>query len=235
MRTTTIVTRVLLVAVLGLGPLVVLPGPALAAVAVDDTYLVDEDAPLTGDVLSNDVTEGPPVTAALLTPPVDGTLTLSPDGTFTYQPDPDFNGTDTFTYEALDGLVPVTVGTVTITVAPVVDPVVGGADSYSTPGGTQLTVGAPGLLANDVSTDVRPLTVGTSTSAANGSVTVSADGSFIYAPEAGFRGDDTFTRSSRSPQSRTPPTPVRRQRPAPTVSRSRTRPRPPGRRRAPSS
>ncbi|MEP7762323.1 Ig-like domain-containing protein [Sanguibacter sp. 25GB23B1] len=193
MRTTTIVTRVSLAAILGLAPIVALAGPASAAVAVDDAYLVDEDAPLTGDVLSNDVNEGFPVTAALLAPPSDGTLTLSPDGTFTYQPDANFNGTDTFTYQALDGLLPVTAATVTITVAPVVDPVVGDADSYSTPGGTQLTVGAPGLLANDVSPDGRPLTVGTSTAAADGTVAVSPDGSFTYVPDAGFRGVDTFT------------------------------------------
>ena len=36
--------------------------------------------------------------------PGHGTLTLNADGTYTYTPDADFNGTDSFTYRAVDGL-----------------------------------------------------------------------------------------------------------------------------------
>src|SRR6185369_8740773 len=58
--------------------------------------------------------------------PSNGTLTLNADGTFTYNPNLDFNGTDTFQYQVLDGNGGTDVGLVTITVtsmndAPVVD------------------------------------------------------------------------------------------------------------------
>jgi hypothetical protein len=70
-------------------------------------------------------------------------------------------------------------------------------DAYSTTAGTSLTVPAPGVLANDTNPDgpatslvvADPGTRATS----SGTVTINADGSFTYTPNAGFAGVDTFT------------------------------------------
>src|SRR5438093_1321539 len=67
-----------------------------------------------------------------------------------YVPALNFNGVDSFTYKASDGQAQSGVATVTITVTPVNDaPVAANDDSYTTPEDTQLTVIAPGVLAND--------------------------------------------------------------------------------------
>jgi len=54
-------------------------------------------------VLAND-TDADPLTAILESDVANGTLTLNPDGSFAYTPEPDFNGLDSFTYRATDGL-----------------------------------------------------------------------------------------------------------------------------------
>jgi len=114
--------------------------------AMDDSYDVEEDQTLTvteaDGVLSNDTdAEGDPLTASLLSDVSNGTLDLDSDGSFSYEPDPDFSGTDTFTYEASDGVTE-DAATVTIIVANVND-----APSESTitspADGTSLTIGGP--------------------------------------------------------------------------------------------
>ncbi len=65
-------------------------------------------------------------------------------------------------------------------------------DAYTTEEDILLTVAVPGVLANDV--DWTPLTVtlvGEGT--ANGTLTLNADGSFSYMPNANWHGTDTFT------------------------------------------
>ena len=82
-------------------------------------------------MLSNDTdVDSPTLTAALVSGPAHGTLTLNADGSFTYTPDANFNGTDSFTYKASDGLADSNVATVTITVNAVNDAPVATGDSY---------------------------------------------------------------------------------------------------------
>ena len=70
----------------------------------EDDYATDEDTPLSVDapgVLGNDTDRnGDALTAALVSGPQHGQLTLESDGSFTYTPDPDFNGSDSFRYRA---------------------------------------------------------------------------------------------------------------------------------------
>jgi Domain of unknown function (DUF4082)/Bacterial Ig domain len=66
-------------------------------------------------------------------------------------------------------------------------------DSYNTPSGQALTVAAPGVLGNDTSPSGNALTAIKVNDPANGSLTLNADGSFTYAPKAGFHGQDSFT------------------------------------------
>jgi len=66
-------------------------------------------------------------------------------------------------------------------------------DSYNTNEDTPLSVAAPGVLANDNDPDQDPIIAVKLTDPAHGSVTLSANGSFTYTPEANFFGSDAFT------------------------------------------
>jgi hypothetical protein len=73
-------------------------------------------------VLQNDRDpEGGQLTAAEVSGPPNGTVTLNPDGSFIYNPDVNFFGDDRFTYRATDPTGKSSTETVTIHVAPVND------------------------------------------------------------------------------------------------------------------
>jgi VCBS repeat-containing protein len=169
-----------------------------APMAVNDAYSTAEDTTLTVapalGVLRNDTdADGNPLTAALVTDPAHGTLTLNPDGSFTYTPDANFNGTDSFTYRASDGSLTSNLATVTITVNAVNDGPTAANDAYSTNEDTPLTVPAPGVLGNDTDPDGNPLTAWLGSGTSHGTLTLNANGAFAYTPDANFNGTDTFT------------------------------------------
>jgi len=95
-----------------------------APVAVDNAYTTAQNTDLVvaaPGVLGNDTdSDGDPLTATLLTGPVNGTLTLDVNGGFTYTPDFNFVGTDNFTYQACDQEPLCDQATVTITIEDVV-------------------------------------------------------------------------------------------------------------------
>ena len=81
-------------------------------------------------VLNNDTdadADGDLLTAMLVSGTSKGTLTLNADGSFAYTPNANFNGYDSFTYVANDGLEDSNTATVTITINPVNDPPVADA------------------------------------------------------------------------------------------------------------
>ncbi|MGZ8810217.1 MAG: Ig-like domain-containing protein, partial [Thermoanaerobaculia bacterium] len=167
-------------------------------VAINDAYTTAEDTPLTlaaPGVLANDTDpDGNPLTVTLVGAPSNGAITLNPNGSFTYTPNANYNGTDTFTYKANDGTVDSNVATVTIAINPVNDPPVAVDDAYTTAEDTPLTIGAPGVLANDSDPEGNLFITGTLVGApSNGIVTLNADGSFTYTPNANYNGTDTFT------------------------------------------
>ncbi len=172
------------------------PGPFVntAPVAVNDAFAVDEGvaksftgnltpagAPALGrGMLSNDTdVDNDPlgVVTPLVTQPKRGTVTLLldptgtfPDGAFTYTPDPnfpDYNGSDSFKYNALDGFDPSNTATVNITINPVNDPPIAVDDPFYTvaeggefvanglrqrAAGTKAAIN--GVLVNDTEVDV---------------------------------------------------------------------------------
>jgi VCBS repeat-containing protein len=170
-----------------------------APVAVDDPgYATDEDVLLNEaapGVLGNDSdAEGDPLTAVLDTGPSNGTLTLNADGSFSYTPNADFSGVDTFTYHANDGLSDSNIATVTITVNGVNDaPVAVDDPAYVTDEDVSLNEAAPGVLGNDTDAEGDPLTAVLDTGPSNGTLTLNADGSFLYTPNLNFNGVDSFT------------------------------------------
>ncbi|HXG10152.1 MAG TPA: cadherin-like domain-containing protein [Gemmataceae bacterium] len=102
-------------------------------VAVSDSYTVDEDTPLQVNapgVLGNDSDpDDDPLTAALVSGPSHGALTFNSDGSFTYTPNENWNGQDSFTYQAGDGRGGTATASVTITVNPVNDAPIANGDS----------------------------------------------------------------------------------------------------------
>ncbi|MCB1967273.1 MAG: tandem-95 repeat protein, partial [Candidatus Accumulibacter sp.] len=96
-----------------------------APVATDDTYTLNEDAPLSvpaSGVLGNDSDiDSAVLTAVLVDTPHHGTLTLAPDGGLLYTPDADYFGSDSFTYRANDGQLDSNLALVTLTIQPVND------------------------------------------------------------------------------------------------------------------
>ncbi len=74
------------------------------------------------------------------------------------------------------------------------DAPVAAVDVYTVGEGGTLTVpAATGVLSNDTDADNDPLTVQVVANATNGTLTLNPNGSFTYAPSAGFSGTDTFT------------------------------------------
>nr|WP_264010167.1 cadherin-like domain-containing protein [Mycolicibacterium flavescens] len=160
-------------------------------IATNDSYSVGEDGQLTGNVLDNDTdVDRDPVTATLVSGPANGTLTLNPDGSFTYTPNANFTGTDSFTYRTSDGELDSNTALVTIAVTEVNDPPVANDDSFTTDEDRQLT---GNVLDNDTDVDGNPLGAVVVSGPSNGTLTLNADGTFTYTPNANFSGTDTFT------------------------------------------
>ena len=72
------------------------------------------------------------------------------------------------------------------------------ADSYSLAFGTTLSVNPPGVLSNDDSSGGGGVVVELGANVTNGTLTLTADGGFTYAPNANFTGTDRFTYRSRN-------------------------------------
>jgi hypothetical protein len=173
--------------------LMVTPRPPTAN---DDQFTVAMGETLTvaaPGVLGNDGNPGgEPLSAVLVDPPVDGTLALAGDGSFTYTPTVDFATQDSFSYRADNGLVS-NVATVVIAIVDPDGPPVAVDDSYTTLAGQTLTVAAPGVLGNDVNPAPGIMTAVLVAHPTHGALTLNANGSFAYTPQAGYEGADRFT------------------------------------------
>ena len=173
------------------------------AVGVNDAYATQEDTALTvgaPGVLGNDGNPGPgSLTAQLVTGPANAkAFTLNADGSFTYTPKDNFNGADSFTYQAKgSNNVPSNIATVAITVTLVNDAPVAQNDAYSTSEDTTLTAPTPGVLGNDTDVDGGSLTAVLLSGPAHGTLALNANGSFAYTPAANYHGPDAFTYQAR--------------------------------------
>lgn len=166
--------------------------------SVDD-YTLDEDNSLTvtaaNGVLKNDSDpEGATLTAILVEAPEHGTISLNADGSFTYTPVANFSATDAFTYRASDGALSSGETTVTLLVQGQEDTPVAVLDAYSVNQASILNVTtANGVLKNDTDADADPLTAMLVSAPQNGTLSLNANGSFVYEPDNSFVGTDTFT------------------------------------------
>lgn len=171
--------------------------------AVNDTPSIDEDVQSVGNVLANDsdldgdtlsvtqfevggITYNAGDTANL----AEGDLTLDSNGSWTFTPATNYNGdVPTVTYWVSDGETTST-ASLTITVDPINDAPVAANDTVVTDEGTPVQFD---VLDNDTDVDDDQLFVSSASNGTNGQVTINADGSITYTPNAGFAGEDTFT------------------------------------------
>ncbi len=181
-----------------------------APVGMADAFATDADSQLAvsaAGVLANDTdVEGSVLTVlavngsagnvgSTISLPSGAQLTMEQDGGFTYDPTSSprmralpagATDTDQFIYEAFDGFDRSTQVVVSITVTGVNDAPVANADSFFTTEDQLLSVGAPGLLANDsdVDGDLINVIAFSGVTPFGASVTIGATGSFQYDPRA---------------------------------------------------
>jgi hypothetical protein len=129
-------------------------------------------------------------------------------GAYTYTPAANYNGNDSFTFQASDGSLVSNVATVLVSIAAVNDAPTAGADSYSLTAESPLNVSAPGVLTNDHDVDGDPLTAALVLDPAHGVLVFNSDGSFTYTPQTGYVGPDSFTYQASDGASRSAVTQV---------------------------
>ncbi|MCS6839199.1 MAG: Ig-like domain-containing protein [Roseiflexus sp.] len=81
-------------------------------------------------------------------------------------------------------------------------------ETYFTRPGQTLRVAAPGVRANDSDGDGDPIQVTLTSRPLSGTLTFNSDGSFIYVPNEGFIGADSFTYTASDGRLSAPPTTV---------------------------
>lgn len=95
-----------------------------APVTANDSATTNEDVTVHVHVLDNDIDpDGSPLHVGAISDPLHGTAVLAGGTAVAYTPDPNYFGSDSFTYEAVDPSGTKTVAPVTITVLPVDDPI----------------------------------------------------------------------------------------------------------------
>ncbi len=162
--------------------------PNTAPVANDDSATTDEDTPTDIAVLSNDNdANDDALSAAVVSGPSHGSVSLNSNGSFTYTPNDNYNGGDSFTYKASDGRGGEDMATVNITVNAINDAPVADNQSVSTNEDTDKGIT---LTATDAEND--PLTFSVVDTPTHG--TLSGTGANLtYHPAANYNGSDSFT------------------------------------------
>ncbi len=169
-----------------------------APVAANDLAETDEDTPVTISVLGNDGDlDGDALQVVSAGPASNGTVVVNPDGSVTYAPASNFCGADSFTYTVSDGAGGEAVASVTVVVNCVNDAPLATDNLYATSqdtavSGNVMTDNTGMGVDNDPEGDALTAVTTPVIAPVNGSVTISADGSFTYTPAVGFVGSDSF-------------------------------------------
>ena len=169
----------------------------------DGPFTGEEDSVITGNVATND--SGNNLTYFALAP-ANGTVVMYYDGTFKYVPDPNFIGSDSFTYRAIDGRGGMASATVSLTVTAVDDAAVAVNDFISTVNRATVLFD---LLVNDSDIDGPAPAIESFTTTVSGvsevrtatgtydmtlgELTFLSNQTFYFEPFAGSVGLDTFS------------------------------------------
>ncbi|MDE0936799.1 MAG: DUF4347 domain-containing protein [Mariniblastus sp.] len=167
-----------------------------APVARDDTLSINEGASVSAnadELMGNDSdADSVTVVTRLVTAPVNGTVELNSDGSFVYTHDGSETLADHFTYQLDDGSLLSSIANVEIQINPVNDAPVGGQDEYSMTTGRVLSA-FQSVLLNDGDVEGDSIVAVLVAPPSNGTVVLNPNGSFVYVPNAGFFGVDTFS------------------------------------------
>jgi hypothetical protein len=160
-------------------------------VATNTTRILQEDTAMTVNLsgLASDV-DGDTLTAAMVTGPLKGTVTISAAGVATYTPTSNYFGVDSFTYRVNDGQANSAIATVFLTITAVNDAPLATNDSAVTLEDQAVRIA---VLTNDsdVESDaLRPIIL---VGPIHGTLVVEADGRVLYTPTANYFGIDSFT------------------------------------------
>ncbi len=178
-------------------------------VANTDIATTQQGSPVTLHTLANDAAGNPggvlvPSSVTITTPPSlgEGTASVDPTtGNITFTPASGFTGVVTYTYRVCDNTTPTALCGTAIQQVTVLPPTgqnnTEAADDYKeTSQGVPLTVAAAtGVLANDTDPQGNIQTVITTTAmtvSGKGTVTISANGSYVFVPVPGFTGPVSF-------------------------------------------
>jgi VCBS repeat-containing protein len=171
---------------------------------VADNYSTNEDQTLNvasaiNGVLGNDIDpNNPNLTASLVSNVSHGSLILNANGTFTYTPTGNYNGPDSFTYRASDGVLNSLPTTVNITVNPVNDDPTANPDTLTAiknlPSQTH-NVLANDSIAPDAGETLTITAAGVSgATQQGGTVAIAPDGKSVrYTPPSGYTGPDSYS------------------------------------------
>ena len=168
-------------------------------VAVADSYRIDEDNVLQGNLLDNDITAGTTVTAInITTQPQHGKVTVTADGHFSYTPAQDYNGADSFSYQYTDAEGHSSnIANVSLTINPVNDaPVINVATLTGLINGQDIVAGKPviidlGTTGSDVDGD--KLSVIITQQPKHGTLTQNANGTYTLVFDEKYEGTDSFS------------------------------------------
>jgi VCBS repeat-containing protein len=170
-------------------------------VAANDAFSVSEDGSTIinfAELIANDSDpDGDAVSVTSIdTSAILGSVTVSPSG-LTYAPGAAFQylaegetASENFTYTISDGQGGSATATATITVNGSNDAPVASDDSAFVTAGTAVIID---VLGNDIDPEGEPLSIQSTSSSANGTVTINLDGTLSYVPNGGYTGEDSFT------------------------------------------
>ncbi len=161
--------------------------------ANNDSANTSEDTGTIISVLDNDTDpDGDPLSISSISTPAHGSV-VEAGGGLAYTPGTNWNGLDTFTYTVTDGELEASAA-VTVNVTAVNDPPSSEPDIYWTIGTLDMSsAGLDGVLGNDSDPEGDPLTAVLDSPTGHGTLSFLSDGSFVYAPDAGWSGTDTYT------------------------------------------
>ncbi|HHP0481053.1 TPA: tandem-95 repeat protein, partial [Vibrio campbellii] len=161
-----------------------------APVANDDSAAIDEDTPVTINVLPNDTDiDGDTLTIVNASVPADQGTVEVVDGKLVFTPAENFNGEATISYTVSDGVLEDS-AEVSVTVNPINDAPVANDDSAVTDEDTPVTID---VLPNDTDVDGDTLSiVNASVPADQGTVEI-VDGKLVFTPAENFNGEATIS------------------------------------------
>lgn len=158
-------------------------------VPISPQITTPENTPVSGKVIVTDP-EGDALTFSKAGDPAHGTVTVNADGTFTYVPALDYYGADSFLVRVCDNGTPSMCSTVAVNVTVIkVD---------QPPKAKPLNVATDqnkALLGSIPATDREgdPISFTMESNVSHGTVSLNADGSFVYTPAKDYVGTDSFT------------------------------------------